>query len=76
MALPVTSDKKNAAVPLLSRLMRTDGNIGKVDAAQILLRTVARTAATEVVAKKGTGSRRTGARLGLRTVCSHVLVRD
>ena len=42
MALSVTRGKKHSAIPLLSRLMRTDGNTGKLDAAKVLLRTVAR----------------------------------
>lgn len=33
--------KKHSAVLLLYRLMRTDGNTGKLDAAKTLLRTVA-----------------------------------
>ena len=41
MALSVTRGKKHSAIPLLSRLMRTDGNTGKLDAAKVLLRTVA-----------------------------------
>jgi hypothetical protein len=42
MALSITKGKKHSAVPLLSRLMRTDGNTGKLDAAKTLLRSVAR----------------------------------
>ncbi len=42
MALSIGKGKKHAAVPLLSRLMRTDGNTGKLDAARTLLRVVAR----------------------------------
>lgn len=42
MALSVTRGKKHAAIPLLSRLMRTDGNTGKLDATRVLLRTMAR----------------------------------
>lgn len=42
LALSVTRGKKLSAIPLLSRLMRTDGNTGKLDAAKVLLRAVAR----------------------------------
>lgn len=42
MVLSITKGKKHSAVPLLSRLMRTDGNTGKLDAAKTLLRPVAR----------------------------------
>ena len=42
LALSVTRGRKQAAIPLLSRLMRTDGNTGKLDAAKVLLRAVAR----------------------------------
>ncbi len=41
LALSVSRGKKNSAIPLLSRLMRTDGNTGKLDAAKVLLRAVA-----------------------------------
>ncbi len=41
-ALSITKGKKHSAVPLLSRLMRTDGNTGKLDAAKTLLWSVAR----------------------------------
>lgn len=42
MALSITRGKKHSAIPLLSRLMRIDGNTGKLDAAKTLLRAVAR----------------------------------
>ena len=42
MALSFSKGKKHSAIPLLSRLMRTDGNTGKLDAAKTLLRSVAR----------------------------------
>lgn len=41
MALSVGSWTKNTAVPLLSRLMRSDGNSGKLDAANVLIRAIA-----------------------------------
>ena len=41
MALSITRGKKHSAIPLLSRLMRIDGNTGKLDAAKTLLRAVA-----------------------------------
>jgi hypothetical protein len=41
MALSINKGKKYSAVPLLSRLMRTDGNTSKLNAARVLLRTVA-----------------------------------
>ena len=40
MALSINKGEKNSAVPLLSRLMRVDGNTSKLDAAKVLLRTV------------------------------------
>ena len=49
MALSITKGKKHSAVPLLSRLMRTDGNTGKLDAAKTLLRSVARVFADKQV---------------------------
>jgi hypothetical protein len=41
MAVSIGSDIKHAAVPLLSRLMRTSGNRSKLDAAGLLLRVIA-----------------------------------
>ncbi len=41
MAVSIGSDIKHAAVPLLSRLMRTGGNRSKLDAAGLLLQVVA-----------------------------------
>ena len=41
MALSITTGLKHSAVPLLSRLMRTNGNSSKLDAAKALLRVVA-----------------------------------
>ena len=41
LALSVSRGRKHSAIPLLSRLMRTDGNTGKLDAARVLLRTMA-----------------------------------
>lgn len=49
MALSITRGKKHSAIPLLSRLMRSDGNTGKLDAARTLLKTVARVFAGEKV---------------------------
>ncbi len=42
LALSVMRGKKQSAIPLLSRLMRTDGNTGMLEAAKVLLRTMAR----------------------------------
>jgi hypothetical protein len=41
MALSITTGKKHSAVPLLSRLMRVDGNTSKLDAAKTLIRVIA-----------------------------------
>ncbi|MFA5923835.1 MAG: transposase [Methylococcaceae bacterium] len=41
MALSISADMKHAAIPLLSRLMRTTGNSSKLDAAKVLLRVIA-----------------------------------
>lgn len=41
MALSITTGKKHSAVPLLSRLMRADGNTSKLDAAKTLIRVIA-----------------------------------
>ncbi len=41
MALSITSGMKHSAVPLLSRLMRTSGNVSKLDAAIPLLKVIA-----------------------------------
>jgi hypothetical protein len=41
MALSIGSDIRHAAVPLLSRLMRTGGNRSKLDAAALLLQVIA-----------------------------------
>jgi hypothetical protein len=41
MALSITTGLKHSAVPLLSRLMRTNGNSSKLDAAKTLFRVVA-----------------------------------
>lgn len=40
MALSITTGKKHFAIPLLSRLMRADGNTSKLDAAKTLTRVV------------------------------------
>lgn len=42
LALSISKGVRQSAVPLLSRLMRVDGNSSKLVAAQVLLRTVAR----------------------------------
>ena len=41
MVLSITTGKKHSAIPLLSRLMRADGNTSKLDAAKTLLRVIA-----------------------------------
>lgn len=41
MALSITGNGKNSAVPLLSRLMRSGGNTSKLQAAKTLLRVIA-----------------------------------
>ncbi len=41
MALSIGADKKYSAIPLLSRLMRAEGNKSKLDAASTLLRVIA-----------------------------------
>ena len=41
MALSISTEMKNSAVPLLSRLMRSGGNTSKLDAARTLLRVIA-----------------------------------
>ena len=41
LALSISSGMKHSAVPLLSRLMRADGNTSKLDAAKTLLRVIA-----------------------------------
>jgi len=41
MALSIAGDKTHAAIPLLSRLMRSGGNTGKLQAAKTLLRVIA-----------------------------------
>ncbi len=41
MALSITTGKKDSAVPLLSRLMRANGNTSKFDAAKTLIRVIA-----------------------------------
>ena len=41
MALSIGTDKKHSAIPLLSRLMRAEGNKSKLDAASTLLRVIA-----------------------------------
>jgi len=41
MALSITSGMKHSAVPLLSRLMRSSGNVSKLDAANSLLAVIA-----------------------------------
>lgn len=41
MALSISSGIKHSAVPLLSRLMRSDGNTSKLDATKTLLRVIA-----------------------------------
>jgi len=41
LALSISTGMKHSAIPLLSRLMRTDGNSSKLDAARALLRVIA-----------------------------------
>lgn len=41
MALSITKGRKHSAIPLLSRLMRADGNTSKLDAAKTLIRVIA-----------------------------------
>ena len=41
MALSITTGLKHSAIPLLSRLMRADGNTSKLDAAKTLTRVIA-----------------------------------
>lgn len=40
MALSITTGKKHSAIPILSRLMRADGNTSKLDAAKTLTRVI------------------------------------
>lgn len=40
MALSIATGKKQSAVPILSRLMRVDGNTSKLDAAKTLIRVI------------------------------------
>lgn len=41
MALSITTGRKHSAIPLLSRLMRVDGNTSKLSAAKTLVRVIA-----------------------------------
>ncbi len=41
MALSITTGKKHSAAPLLSRLMRANGNTWKLEAAKTLIRVIA-----------------------------------